>query len=105
MSISQKRPITQGGRRLDQSKILSWYIADFKSIEKADVSPKRLTVLAGANSSGKSSLLQALLFLGQSLGEDEPVLNGPLVRLGEPRDVIRSGLDTFTVGLHVDPPT
>ncbi|MGY1829054.1 DUF3696 domain-containing protein [Geodermatophilus sp. SYSU D01180] len=89
---------------MDQPKLLSWHIADFKSIEKAEVDPRRLTVLAGANSSGKSSLLQALLFLGQSLGEDEPVLNGPLVRLGEPRDVIRSGLDAFTVGVQVEPP-
>src|SRR4051812_26549750 len=104
MSVLHDRPVPASGKRMDQAKLLSWHVADFKSIENAEVYPRRLTVLAGANSSGKSSLLQALLFLGQSLSEDEPVLNGPLVRLGEPRDVIRSGLDSFTVGVHVEPP-
>lgn len=83
--------------------LVDWYIADFKAIEQATVRARPLTVLTGANSSGKSSLLQALLFLAQSVDEDEPMLNGPLVRLGLPKDVIRSGASSFTVGLRVQP--
>jgi hypothetical protein len=59
-----------------------------------------LTLLAGANSSGKSSLLQAVLFLAQSFSEPVPVLNGNLVRLGEPRDVIRDGGKDLTLSFR-----
>lgn len=76
-----------------------WHVTDFKSIADASVRIARLSVLAGANSSGKSSLLQSLLFLGQSTQEETPVLNGPLVRLGEPSDIIRNGQDSFSVGI------
>lgn len=60
-----------------------------------------LTVLAGANSSGKSSLLQSLLFLAQS--DDEGiVLNGTLARLGDAADVIRDGQDHVAIGAVVE---
>src|SRR5580698_3360971 len=71
-------------------------IANFKSITEAEITPQRLTILAGANSSGKSSLLQALLFLAQSMQGGAPVINGDLVRLGEPSDVIRDGTKNMT---------
>ena len=46
--------------------LLSVY--NFKSIEEVvDVDVSNLTVLAGVNSSGKSSLIQALLLLKQTL--------------------------------------
>jgi putative AbiEii toxin of type IV toxin-antitoxin system len=56
-----------------------------------------LTVLAGANSSGKSSLIQALLFCVQSFGESSTVINGDLVRLGKPMDVLRAGAAELTI--------
>ncbi len=74
-------------------------VSNFKGITSAKLALGRLTVLAGANSSGKSSLLQALLFLAQSFSEPTTVLNGNLVRLGEPRDVIRDGMDSITLWL------
>ena len=58
-------------------------IDNFKSIEhvvQVDISD--LTVLAGANSSGKSSLIQALLLLKQTLNSSSSQmlnLNGPYV--------------------------
>ncbi len=72
-------------------------VANFKAIASVNLAPQRLTLLAGANSSGKSSLLQALLFLAQSFSEPVPVLNGNLVRLGEPRDAMRDGGDDITL--------
>lgn len=52
----------------------------------------RLTLLSGANASGKSSVLQALVLLHQTMREDEwssrLLLNGVAVRLGTVFDVI-----------------
>jgi predicted ATPase len=91
-----------GARQPPGSQVsdVTFGVINFKSIASAELAPQRLTVLAGANSSGKSSLLQSLLFLAQSFGEPTPVLNGDLVRLGEPRDVIRDGADDLTLGFH-----
>lgn len=72
-------------------------VLNFKSIASAQLEPRRLTVITGSNSSGKSSLLQALLFAAQSFGEPTPVINGDLVRLGEANDVIRDGMDETTL--------
>jgi hypothetical protein len=85
--------LSAGARQSSNAQLgsITFRVGNFKSIESAELTAHRLTVLAGANSSGKSSLLQALLFVGQSVGEPAPVLNGDLVRLGEPRDVIRDG--------------
>lgn len=44
------------------------YIEGFKVFEKEEFEFKNLTILTGENSSGKSSLIQALLFLGNPLG-------------------------------------
>lgn len=71
-------------------------VVNFKSIASVQVEPKRLTVIAGSNSSGKSSLLQAMLFAAQSFGEPTPVINGDLVQLGEAGDVLRDGTHDLT---------
>src|SRR4051812_39433976 len=64
------------------------HLSRFKSIKSdASVDLSQLTVITGANSSGKSTVLQALLLLAQTArhtGADRQlVLNGPLTRLGE----------------------
>lgn len=83
--------------RVSVEALKSWSVRDFKAIEFA-VSPlEGLVALAGANSSGKSSLLQSILLVAQS-GDQEVTLNGNLVRLGVPRDVIRSGASTVSFG-------
>jgi predicted ATPase len=69
-----------------------WTLENFKPIrERLDLPTAPLTVLAGLNSSGKSSFLQSILLISQTLANqklDEPlVLNGPLVRLGTFQDV------------------
>lgn len=70
---------------------LTFQVTNFKSIASVELPASRLVVLAGSNSSGKSSLLQAALFMTQSLAAEAPVINGDLVILGEPKDVIRDG--------------
>ncbi|MFI7837072.1 AAA family ATPase [Pseudomonas asiatica] len=60
-------------------------------IETDDIALNRLTLLCGSNSSGKSSILQALLMLSQTFSARQSsnsiVLNGPLARLGALEDI------------------
>jgi len=76
-------------------------ITNFKAFASADISLAPYTLLSGLNSSGKSTVLQALALLRQAadaglLGigngpEDQPrglPLNGELVELGTGRDIL-----------------
>ncbi|MES0175368.1 DUF3696 domain-containing protein [Mesorhizobium sp. M0006] len=70
-----------------------WHIRNFKSFYKVEplvISP--LTILCGANSAGKSSILQSMLLIKQTI-EHSPTervvaLNGPLVQLGTFSDIL-----------------
>ncbi|MGP5928757.1 DUF3696 domain-containing protein [Corynebacterium glyciniphilum] len=69
-----------------------WTVENFKSIKKAslDLKDGGVTLLAGVNSSGKSSLIQSLLLAAQSSYHSGGfVLNGPLVRLGAASELVR----------------
>lgn len=75
----------ENGRQKVAEGISSLSVAGFKSIEeKGTIEIRPLTVLAGANSSGKSSAIQPLLLLKQTLDSSyDPgalLLNGPNVR-------------------------
>lgn len=77
--------------------VKSWRVENFKSVASAELEFPRLTVVTGANSSGKSSILQSLLLLAQSNKATRAVvLNGPLIRLGLARDVVRAGQSSMT---------
>lgn len=72
-----------------------WTLSNFKSFKS--VQPIGLTsvnVIAGANSSGKSSIIQSILVLKQTLqygpANRSLSLNGPLLRLGSFSDVLNS---------------
>jgi predicted ATPase len=89
--------------------IKAWRLYNFKSVrEDTRVELGPLTVLAGANSSGKSTVLQSMLMVAQTLEsrvESRPVvLNGPLVRLGTFDDVRSYGSesDAILVGFELD---
>ena len=77
-------------------------IENFKSyINKQYIKFSDLSVLLGANSSGKSTALQALLVLKQTMEcnspDEELLLSGKYVALGDYDDVISdSGKDTFS---------
>jgi predicted ATPase len=66
-------------------------LQNFKSARKLPVKLAQLTVLTGLNGSGKSTVLQAIALLKQSLRagvvSQELVLQGALVRLGHSEDV------------------
>lgn len=88
-----------------------WTLENFKPIRaRIDLPVAPLTVLAGLNSSGKSSFLQSILLVAQTLSNqrlDEPlVLNGPSVRLGTFQDVCneRAGERRIRIGFELDGP-
>jgi predicted ATPase len=65
-----------------------------------------LTLLVGANASGKSSLIQALLLLRQShlrgaLERGELLLNGRLANIGTAQDLFRQGADDDDLEIHI----
>ena len=64
----------------------------FKCFETLKLPLRRLTLLSGLNASGKSSVLQALVLLHQTIREHEwsrqLLLNGAALRLGAVRDVV-----------------
>lgn len=71
-----------------------WSITNFKSVAKAELPLAPLTIFAGSNSSGKSSLLQSILLVAQTLSaraSTQPlILNGHLVKLGQLDDLRNS---------------
>lgn len=87
----------------------SWTIENFKPIIKSsELKFSPVTVLAGRNSSGKSSLLQSILMIAQTLGSkvvERPLLpTGLNVQLGTFEDILNasSSLRTLIVGFELD---
>jgi predicted ATP-dependent endonuclease of OLD family len=71
---------------LDVPALRSWKLHNFKSVADAELDLAPLTLVVGANSAGKSSLLQSILMMAQASAETTPggfPLNGLLVGLGE----------------------
>ena len=85
----------------------------FKCFEDQRIPLKPLTLLTGLNAAGKSTVLQALLFLHQALaeggrdavsGQVVAPLNGSILRLGAVRDVVDKvrGGGAFSIRLGID---
>ena len=91
----------------DSPAITEIWVAGFKSIadeQRIDIKP--LTILAGANSSGKSSMMQPLLLLKQTLeAAYDPgplLLNGPNVKFASADQLLsRIGHQHPSAGFHV----
>ncbi len=67
---------------------------NYKAFKTGALQIKPLTILLGANSSGKSSILQLILLLEQTLNLQEPYdsaikLNGKYINLGEDENIVR----------------
>lgn len=76
--------------------ILEWQLANFKAVggNTVPLEFRNLTVFAGANSSGKSTVLQSILLFMQTMVNREDValqFNGELVSLGQVEDVWHKG--------------
>ncbi len=69
----------------------------FKCFERLNLQLRPLTLLSGFNASGKSTVMQALVLLHQTMREEEwserLMLNGRTLRLGAVRDVLDQGSD------------
>lgn len=65
-------------------------LRSFKAFERLDVRFGQVTVLAGTNSAGKSTVMHAVAAAHQSrvAGVDGLLLNGPLVELGTYEDIV-----------------
>jgi predicted ATPase len=75
--------------------IRKWRLENFKSIQYMDyLDLGNITIFAGANSSGKSTIIQSMLMMVQTMANRENVplqLNGDLVTLGQVADVWHKG--------------
>lgn len=79
--------------------ITKWKVFNFKSIrEETELDLGPLTIFAGANSSGKSTFIQSVLLVAQTLahkvGSRSVVLNGALTSLGQFDDLKSNGGET-----------
>lgn len=82
----------------------SWSVENFKAIvNSGDLQLAPVTVLAGLNSSGKSSLLQSILMISQTLSNrvlDRALLpNGPIVQLGTFQDILNDTTEIRTLAV------
>ena len=76
--------------------ITKWKVGNFKSIrEETELDLGPLTIFAGANSSGKSTFIQSILLVAQTLahkvGSRSVVLNSTLTSLGQFDDLKSNG--------------
>ncbi|MBN3759291.1 DUF3696 domain-containing protein [Burkholderia sp. Ac-20365] len=83
------------------------YVENFKSIgQRTAVELTPLTVFAGSNSSGKSTLLQSVLLLAQTVQSNvfrrPVVLNGSLTRLGTFSDILSAKADSSQISIGFD---
>jgi len=92
--------------------ITRWNVANFKSVRKeTELQFGPLTIFAGANSAGKSSCIQSILMVSQTLthriSSRSVVLNGTLTRLGQFNDLRSFGSDQseIIVGWECKPRT
>jgi predicted ATPase len=90
--------------------INKWKLFNFKSVQRGELSLSPLTLFAGANSSGKSTFLQSILLVGQTIASrvasQTVLLNGHLAKLGQFNDLCTagSGLDRIRIAWDLSVP-
>ena len=88
--------------------ITQLHIRGFKSLHNVEINLNKITILIGLNGSGKSSIIQALGILKQSLGHQSLVTSGELLNLGSFNDILSHKMENLTFSLggvrHVDAP-
>jgi predicted ATPase len=86
--------------------ITRWTIGNFKSIAApVEIEMAPLTLVCGANSSGKSTILQSILAVAQTFRSSNQTraltLNGQLTRLGLFRDLLHAGGEKQVEAMHI----
>lgn len=80
-------------------------LLNFKCFKRASVSFGDLTILTGLNGMGKSSAIQALLIVAQSLSVDSNkgrlLTKGKYIDLGTPSDVLHDDASTNSIGIRI----
>ncbi|KAB2372583.1 MULTISPECIES: DUF3696 domain-containing protein [Bacillus] len=82
-------------------------LKNFKLFNNHQIELSPMTILAGANGAGKSSVIQAILLLKQAvevneLNKNEVSLNGPyLLQLGTVKNVISADADSEKIGIKM----
>lgn len=76
-------------------------LENFKGLGKANIEFGDITILIGPNGVGKSSIIQAMMVLRQSIGSKRLVTSGNLIELGEFGDIKKRDENVDTVGLGV----
>jgi predicted ATPase len=80
-------------------------VSNFKCFKKLELPVSPLTLLTGFNATGKSSSIQLLLLLAQSIksncSTNKLSLNGDLIKLGSPGDVLFELAEGKTITLGV----
>lgn len=87
--------------------ITSLSLSNFKSINNFDpLLFKNFAIICGSNSSGKSSIIQALLMLSQTFSsrylKSSIALNGPLVRLGSFSDILDYTSEAKSITIKIE---
>ena len=82
----------------------SLQIANFKRFQHLDLELRPLTLLSGVNGGGKSTVIQSLVLLSQTLSAREwgrtLLLEGPELALGNVADVLNhNARDRFSFGV------
>ena len=62
-------------------------LQNFKCFRELEINPKLITVFIGPNGTGKSSVLQALLLLKQSVGQNKLQHQGRLINVSHPSEI------------------
>ena len=76
-------------------------LENFKCFRKVEVNPRLLTVFIGPNGTGKSSVLQALILMKQSIGSNGLNHRGGLLALARPEDIVnKSQVNDATVRME-----
>jgi predicted ATPase len=86
--------------------IRNLHLSNFKCFRSQKVEFGGLTLLAGLNSSGKSTIIQSLLLLRQSflegtLPDTGLTINGGLVELGTAKDILHEEADDYEIRIRL----
>jgi predicted ATPase len=81
-------------------------LQNFKCFKTLKLQLGQMSLLTGLNAGGKSTAIQSILLLAQTLRATERGselwINGPLVQLGSPGDIITQAADGIQIGIATD---